>query len=57
VMADLAALADGEVYALVTPFVPAPLVELAREKGFVAFSVTEGDALVRTYFRRDGGPR
>ncbi len=54
VMSDLAALADGEVYALVTPFVPAPLVDLARERGFLAFSVAEGDALVRTYFRRSG---
>ena len=56
VMADLEALADGEVYALVTPFVPAPLVDLARGKGFVAYSVVEGDALVRTYFRREGRP-
>ncbi len=55
VMADLAALADGEVYALVTPFEPAPLVDLARGKGFLAFSVAEGDALVRTYFRRTSG--
>ncbi|HET8539134.1 MAG TPA: DUF1858 domain-containing protein [Anaeromyxobacter sp.] len=55
VMTDLAALADGEVYALVTPFVPAPLVDLARGKGFAAFSVAEGDALVRTYFRRGAG--
>ncbi len=54
VIADLLALRDGEVYALVTPFVPAPLVDLAREKGFLAFSVAEGDALVRTYFRRSG---
>lgn len=53
VMADLAALGDGEVYALVTPFVPAPLVDLAREKGFLAFSVAEDEARVRTYFRRD----
>src|SRR5512138_3527865 len=43
VMADLATLADGEVYALVTPFVPAPLVDLARGKGFDAFSVEEGE--------------
>jgi hypothetical protein len=55
VMADLAALAEGEVYALVTPFVPAPLVDLARGKGFVAFSVAEGDAIVRTYFRKEEG--
>lgn len=52
VLADLAGLAEGEVYALVTPFVPAPLVDLARQKGFQAFSVPEGEALVRTYFRR-----
>jgi len=54
VMADLAALGGEDVYELVTPFVPAPLVELAREKGFASFSVSEGDALVRTYFRRAG---
>ena len=57
VMADLAALGDGQVYALVTPFVPAPLVDLARGKGFLAFSVTEGDSLVRTYFRGEGRSR
>ncbi len=55
VMADLAALADGQVYALVTPFVPAPLVDLAREKGFDAYSVSEGEGVVRTYFRRSRG--
>ncbi len=55
VMADLAALADGEVYALVTPFVPAPLVDLACGEGFLSFSATEGDAQVRTYFRRRDG--
>ncbi len=52
VMADLAGLAEGEVYALVTPFVPAPLVDLARGKGFAAYSIVEGSALARTYFRR-----
>ncbi len=54
VMADLARLSGGEVYELVTPFVPAPLVDLARGKGFAAFSVAETQALVRTYFRKDG---
>ncbi len=53
VMADLAALAEADVYQLLTPFVPAPLVDLARGKGFVSYSVREGDALVRTFFRRD----
>jgi len=54
-MADLAALGDAQVYQLLTPFVPAPLVDLAREKGFLSFSVVEADGLVRTYFRKDGG--
>jgi len=54
VMADLAELAGGDVYELVTPFVPAPLVDLAREKGFAAFSVAVDEGLVRTYFRREG---
>ena len=53
VIADLVSLPKAGVYELVTPFVPAPLVDLAREKGFVAHSVVEGDALVRTFFRRD----
>jgi hypothetical protein len=56
VMADLAALPAGDIYLLVTPFVPAPLVDLAREKGFESFSVSEAEGLVRTYFRRGGTP-
>ena len=52
VMASLSALRDAEVYELVTPFVPAPLVDLARSKGFLAASLTDDDGTVRTYFRR-----
>jgi hypothetical protein len=55
-MSDLAVLAGAEVYQLLTPFVPAPLVDLARSKGFASYSVKEGDALVRTFFRRDAAP-
>jgi hypothetical protein len=54
VMAELAALGEGQVFELVTPFVPAPLVDLARGKGFDSFSVAESENLVRTYFRRGG---
>jgi hypothetical protein len=53
VMADLAALGDAQVYELVTPFVPAPLIDLARGKGFASFSVVEAEGLVRTYFRKE----
>jgi hypothetical protein len=52
VMADLAAMAGDEVYELVTPFVPAPLIDLAREKGFASFTAVEAEGLVRTYFRK-----
>jgi hypothetical protein len=55
VMTDLATLAEGSVYELVTPFVPAPLVDLARGKGFEAYSVVCGEGLVRTFFRRGAG--
>ncbi len=55
VMSDLAALAEGQVYELVTPFVPAPLVDLARGKGFESFTISGGENLVQTYFRRPSG--
>lgn len=52
VMADLGTLAAGEVYELVTPFVPAPLVDIARDRGYSTFSAIEDDGIVRTWFRR-----
>jgi hypothetical protein len=54
VMADLAKLGDAQVLQLVTPFVPAPLLDMARGKGFQSFSVAETPGLVRTFFRKDG---
>lgn len=52
VMADLGTLRAGEVYELVTPFVPAPLVDIARDRGYSSFSAVEDDGAVRTYFRK-----
>jgi hypothetical protein len=52
VLVDLANLGEGEVYELTTPFPPVPLVEKAAAEGFAGWSVPEGPALVRTYFRR-----
>jgi uncharacterized protein (DUF2249 family) len=49
VMGDLAALEPGQVYELVTPFVPAPLIDIANGKGFEAFSRREASDLVRTW--------
>jgi len=52
VMSDLAQAGPDQVYELITPFVPAPLVELAQGRGFQAHSVEEAPEEVRTYFRR-----
>lgn len=52
VMANLAALREDEVYVLVTPFVPAPLLDLARDKGYLGHSVAVAEGQVRTYFHR-----
>ena len=56
VMRDLSQLRAGEVYELVTPFVPAPLMDLAGAKGFEAHAVP-GPEVVRTYFRRGAEER
>ena len=52
VMGELARLAPGEVFELVAPFVPTPLIERARTVGVAAHSVTEAPGMVRTYFAR-----
>jgi len=37
---------------LITPFVPAPLVDLVRRQGIIAHSIMDGPMLCRTFFRR-----
>ena len=56
VMEDLGKLPAGEVYGLTTPFQPEPLIDLAKRKGFEAFSLWESTDLVRTYFKRLQAP-
>lgn len=52
VMRDLAALPAGGVYELVTPFVPAPLIDVALGRGFESWSAPPDAGVFRTYFRR-----
>lgn len=52
VMGDLKQLSNGDVYELITPFEPAPLIDLARAKGFESWSDGSVDGIVRTFFRR-----
>jgi len=52
VIQGVSELAPGEVYELITPFVPAPLIEMVKMKGFEAFSTMEGPGEFHTYFRK-----
>jgi len=50
VMAALRRLGPGQAYAIVTPFVPAPMVDKAREAGFLAWTERLGPERFKTYF-------
>ena len=41
----------GEVYELITPFEPAPLIDQAKTQGFKTITRKENDDLFRTYFK------
>jgi uncharacterized protein (DUF2249 family) len=42
----------GEIYEIITPFIPTPMIEKITEKGFEAFVKQEGPSEVRTYFHK-----
>jgi hypothetical protein len=50
VMSDLQTLGADDMYLLVTPFTPAPLIDLASGKGYTAWSHKEDNETVKTYF-------
>lgn len=50
VLEDLNKLKLGEIYELITPFVPAPLVDMAKKQGFRSWSKHEKSDLIKTYF-------
>jgi uncharacterized protein (DUF2249 family) len=52
VMNELSTLNPGEVYQLITPFVPAPMIDLVKQRGFESHTVSHGSDLCHTYFRR-----
>ena len=52
VMTELDTLSPGDVYQLTTPFVPAPMIDLVRQRGFESHTVSHGPDLCHTYFRR-----
>jgi hypothetical protein len=52
VMAALDRLPQGQAFAIVTPFVPAPMIEMVQQKGFVSWTEHKGPAHFITYFAR-----
>jgi len=44
--------APGQIYELITPFEPEPLIEIIRQQGFAAWSYREESELVKTYCYR-----
>ncbi|MFC1852045.1 hypothetical protein ACFL27_17770 [candidate division CSSED10-310 bacterium] len=52
ILQHLAQLQDEQLYELITPFVPAPLIDVAKTKNFQAWSPQETSDLVKTYFKK-----
>ena len=50
VLTDISDLAPGDIYELITPFLPAPLIERVVDQGFDAWSKKEAEDRIRTYF-------
>lgn len=45
-------LKSGEMIELVTTFLPAPGIDIMKQKGFLVWSVEDGTKRIRTYFTR-----
>ena len=49
VLAECHNLKDGEIYELITPFLPAPLIDSAKEKGCLVWAKEESKGVFKTY--------
>ena len=45
-------LQPGEIFEIITPFPPAPMIEKMADAGYETFSETGEDGLFRTYFNK-----
>jgi len=50
VLSDLVNFNSGEIYQLITPFLPAPLLEKVKAQGFECWTKNESDSEFRNYF-------
>lgn len=49
ILSQVNKLQPGEILELKTPFVPAPIIDMLKGKGFTSFTLSEGEEIV-TYF-------
>ncbi len=48
---EILTLEDNELYLLITPFLPGPLIDIVKEKGFDTFSITKSNNEVHTFIK------
>ena len=53
VITEVNALESNQIFVLLTPFVPGPLIEIARSQGFQTWTKQGAAGKVETYFGRD----
>ncbi len=49
VLNEVKSLSEDEIYLLVTPFIPAPLIDILRQKNFRTYTVEAGSNEVKTF--------
>ena len=52
VMEETKGLGKGEIYEMITPFTPVPLIEKVKAMGFESFSMEENPSEIHTYFQK-----
>lgn len=52
VMTELSKLSDSELLEFITAFIPSPLIDMARSKGFKSWTTEEAPEIFKTFFSR-----
>jgi uncharacterized protein (DUF2249 family) len=52
VMDETKDLVSGEIYEMITPFTPVPLIEKVKAMGFDSFTSEENPSEIHTYFHK-----
>jgi uncharacterized protein (DUF2249 family) len=52
VLSETATLKPGEIYEILTPFPPMPMIQKLNDAGFESFSEQDNTGVFRTYFAR-----